>query len=397
MPDLKPGESRNDWMKRCVPALVGEGREKDQATAACSGMWEKANFSEEEFSVEVMSVGTWNDVTFKIKDLDEMAGNFNTLKDIVKPPIKLGHTEDKPGDPAFGWITGLKRTGEKLIAQVRNVPALLMDAIKAKRYRRVSSEVYFDYEYNGKRYGKVLAALALLGAETPAVKDLKDLQAYLTQNTIDGTYDKMVSFESSSEFIFTPNNKKEEGNMPSDIEKKLAEFSDKLALLTSENQALKEKIEQAKKEKEKIEKEKTDLELARFEDKKKGTLAEFKTFCDERVKAGKMLPAQRDLLFKDKAVNFTEEGEVAISTKLFKEFSELGGKILDESEKANSGEESSETFSDVQEEMDMKVRKFMSEKKIDNYVEAFEAVCFADQDLAKRYSRNISTGQFKDE
>jgi hypothetical protein len=29
-------------MKRCVPVLIEEGREQDQAVAICSSMWEQA-------------------------------------------------------------------------------------------------------------------------------------------------------------------------------------------------------------------------------------------------------------------------------------------------------------------------------------------------------------------
>ena len=43
MPTPKPSEeSRDEWMDRCIPYLVDEGREQDQAVAICSSMWEEA-------------------------------------------------------------------------------------------------------------------------------------------------------------------------------------------------------------------------------------------------------------------------------------------------------------------------------------------------------------------
>lgn len=40
MPTPRDGESREEWMARCVPYLIDEGREQDQAVAICSSMWD---------------------------------------------------------------------------------------------------------------------------------------------------------------------------------------------------------------------------------------------------------------------------------------------------------------------------------------------------------------------
>ena len=40
MPDPMEYESEAEWMKVCVPKMIDEGREQDQAVAACLGMWE---------------------------------------------------------------------------------------------------------------------------------------------------------------------------------------------------------------------------------------------------------------------------------------------------------------------------------------------------------------------
>lgn len=43
MPDPKKGESKKDYMKRCVPHLKGEGKDQDQAVAVCLSMWDRRN------------------------------------------------------------------------------------------------------------------------------------------------------------------------------------------------------------------------------------------------------------------------------------------------------------------------------------------------------------------
>jgi HK97 family phage prohead protease len=44
-PKPKPDESREDYMARCVPQLIGEGKDKDQAVAICSSMFENRDKS----------------------------------------------------------------------------------------------------------------------------------------------------------------------------------------------------------------------------------------------------------------------------------------------------------------------------------------------------------------
>lgn len=335
--------------------------------------------------IEVMSVGTWNDIKFNLSDLKEMASNFQKLKGVIKPPIKLGHTKghttDETGAPAYGWIESLKVVGNKLLAYADNIPKLLLNAIKAKSYRRVSSEIYFDYEYNGKKYGKVFSALALLGAEAPAVKDLEDLQAYLTQNTENGTFGKVMAFSAPSEFKIDED--KGEDMESKEFQAKLDDITNKLAKLTEANTTLAAENEKLKSDKDKMKKQ-------AFEDLKTKNKDSLQAFCDEQVEAGKMLPAQRDALIKDDTLCFSEKGEVTITLEQFKGFVTLAEKVLDKKQRAKEDGGDGETFHDVQTEVDAKVTKFMADKNEKDYTVAMEAVLDADKDLAKRYSNNYA-------
>jgi hypothetical protein len=43
MPHPKEGESKKEFISRCIPILIHEGRESDQAAAICYSLWERRN------------------------------------------------------------------------------------------------------------------------------------------------------------------------------------------------------------------------------------------------------------------------------------------------------------------------------------------------------------------
>ena len=43
MPKPKSGETRKDFMMRCVPEVIKEGKPKKQAIAICSSYYDKSN------------------------------------------------------------------------------------------------------------------------------------------------------------------------------------------------------------------------------------------------------------------------------------------------------------------------------------------------------------------
>lgn len=142
--------------------------------------------------VEILTTGTFKGVPITRADLDQLVSNFDALADHMKPPLKLGHEGaqilqgQRDGDPALGWVSGLKRTGDKLVATLSNIPQRLVELITSKRYRRVSPEIHLDFAkspWEGNLatgvQGKALIGLALLGADLPAVANLEDLGALL--------------------------------------------------------------------------------------------------------------------------------------------------------------------------------------------------------------------------
>jgi phage I-like protein len=121
-----------------------------------------------------------------VKSFKALVGNSELN---YEPPLKLGHDDDQAiiqesGFPSIGWVQALRVKGDKLVADFKGVPKKLADIIKAGGYKKVSSELYFDYSIGGKTWPAVLKAVALLGADVPAVKTIADIRAAYDENAI---------------------------------------------------------------------------------------------------------------------------------------------------------------------------------------------------------------------
>lgn len=123
--------------------------------------------------IEIFDIGKHNGDKYTEADLDSMVDAFKVLD--YRPSVKIGHTKDYPGAPSFGWVTNLKKVGTKILADFESMHDSVIAALKDRRYDRVSSEVYFNLDRGGKKYPRALKAVALLGAEVPAVAGLVPL------------------------------------------------------------------------------------------------------------------------------------------------------------------------------------------------------------------------------
>jgi hypothetical protein len=56
MPNPDGYTDRGEWLADCVPVLINEGREQDQAVAICSSMWDSK------------SAGIWKGAIFKNRE-----------------------------------------------------------------------------------------------------------------------------------------------------------------------------------------------------------------------------------------------------------------------------------------------------------------------------------------
>lgn len=154
------------------------------------------NTDEELNDVEIFRAGTYQvidangdkrNVSYSADDVKQLAENGNSLisKHSYEAPAKLGHSEKQTvrteaGLPAAGWVKSLRAKGGTLLADFKQVPAKLAEAIRRGRYKYVSSEIY-DPEDTKRNFGDfgikgfTLRAVAFLGADVPVVKGLKPL------------------------------------------------------------------------------------------------------------------------------------------------------------------------------------------------------------------------------
>lgn len=120
------------------------------------------------------------------EDLDAAVLAAEELQGEIHRPVKLGHNLDQKalvhdgllsgdGVPAAGWVENLRRAGDSLVVDLKKVPRLVAQMMRAGAYRGRSIEFYRNYtDASGKTHPFVICGLALLGAQQPAVKGLKD-------------------------------------------------------------------------------------------------------------------------------------------------------------------------------------------------------------------------------
>lgn len=48
MPKPQADETKDEFMNRCIPVLVDEGKDQDEAVSVCSSLWENKDDEEDE-------------------------------------------------------------------------------------------------------------------------------------------------------------------------------------------------------------------------------------------------------------------------------------------------------------------------------------------------------------
>jgi hypothetical protein len=92
MPTPKPDEDKDEFMSRCIPMLIDEGKEQDEAIAICSSLWEQGskNMSDEHI-VESMDYAEWRE---KAKDGGAPATDILLRKNL---PIEIKEVQGEDG------------------------------------------------------------------------------------------------------------------------------------------------------------------------------------------------------------------------------------------------------------------------------------------------------------
>ncbi|MDH5751339.1 MAG: phage protease [Deltaproteobacteria bacterium] len=353
---------------------------------------------------EIFSVGEWNGEVFTLKDLQEIARNFEKLKHRLKPPLKFGHDErqtllgQKDGDPALGWVESLRVVGDRLMASFQGVPSVVYQAIRSGRYRRVSAEIYFRVRQGRKTLGKALKAVALLGADLPAVQNLQDLSVYLTAHP-------GLPAGGDTCRVFT---------LPV-LESRIVTNNQELCMNDCQNQALpgedtgpgKPHPVPESRENASLEELRTELEeLRAFRSRHEKWLADDRSrrnrdafqearrqvlnFCEEQVHAGRLAPALKDTLLREadrQARSFVSGEGLAVPFEWVRDFVQGSPVRLPQGESAfssRSPEQAETGTGNPSQVLAHEARRRMNELNI-SYSEAASFVLRNNQTLARAY------------
>lgn len=244
-----------------------------------------------------------NEREWKEADLDKMADSYDPKKH--EAPIVVGHPKDN--HPAFGWIDGLKREGDVLLAKAKDVVSDFEDMVKAGMFKKRSISVYPDGS---------LRHVGFLGAAPPAVKGLKDLEF-----------------------------KDEEEITEVELENEIPEVE---ANPEESEEDAKGKLKELEKDFNEEKKRRIEAEAKMAEMERNIKKAEIKNFVESRMKEGRLIPAQAELFTKimenagENVIEFNEK-----MTSVYGLVKELANKMpiqvtMEEIAKKSQSEESGE-------------------------------------------------------
>lgn len=200
------------FFTRCAETMTGKVEDEKGFCASlhkfCIGSWPAEKKHEQEFDrialmentnsikgVEIFSPGEHNGDRYTEVDIDDIIAASRELD--FRPAIKVGHSKDKPGAPAYGYVENLRKENGKLYADLTDMHDSVVEAVRSKAYDRLSSEIYFNLKRAAKNgvqkvFRRALKAVALLGAEVPAVANLVPLHK---MEFAEAGFERMTVFE----------------------------------------------------------------------------------------------------------------------------------------------------------------------------------------------------------
>lgn len=296
--------------------------------------------------IELFESGTHKDSrgrekTWTNNELDKIVSNYNESNH--EAPITIGHPTSSA--PAFGWLQEVKREGNVLLGKFKQVNSEFSEMVQEGLFKKRSISLTPDCN---------IKHIAFLGAKAPAIKGLKDIEfshseqddfiyesadfsewknsivARLFQRMRDYFIDK-DGLETADTLIssWDIDALKEPEKAP--VEQSFEEPTqeeldlDKLQQMQAELDAQKARVaefEEANKQKD-IELQQAQAKLA--EQEKAAKRADYEAFCDDLVKKGHLLPAQRNLsvefmsMLEDVGDYEFEEGKKTSPVEKYKE------------------------------------------------------------------------------
>jgi len=336
--------------------------------------------------VEIFATGTHNGDVFNEADLDEFVTSFGALD--FKPPLKQGHMKDIPGLPALGYMDNVRRIGKKLVADFADIPTVVMDAIRRKSYNGISIETYNDFVRAGKKYGKAIKAVALLGADIPAVAGLAPLSSLFDNDESEVTV-KIYDFESEDE-----DNAMTKDEMDAAI---AAAVTKAVQPLQAQVTAYEAKLTTAALEHEttvtglKTALESSNQTIALLSDKdrqytvnskaKACVVPAFRESLTNLYSIALDVPTTKEFSVGDKKV-----AAVAVVDQLVADINQRAAKLFSETGKSEVERKEGDEEDDAGEEVQRRIAKYQNDNKGTDYRTALHAVLGADKALKTRYA-----------
>ena len=141
----------------------------------CSGRFTACRMTTTAPRIEIFASGQHKAVdgkawAFDGQALDQIVQSYDFAANPA--PVVVGHpTLDAP---AYGWVKGLQREGDKILADLDQVEPAFAEAVKAGRYKRVSASFYPpDHAGNPTPGSWHLKHVGFLGAAAPAVRGVR--------------------------------------------------------------------------------------------------------------------------------------------------------------------------------------------------------------------------------
>ena len=153
------------------------------------------------FNQKILKTGNWNGKEWTPDILNEIARNTSNLEDEFKPILKLTHVESPILDKiSIGKVKNIRVEGDSLVADFFEVPKRVAEIIRLGSFSGKSAEIYNPYiDRNGKEIGKALRAVAIMGADVPAVKGLDDIKVLYNDEELKGVEIFVLSNETKDE------------------------------------------------------------------------------------------------------------------------------------------------------------------------------------------------------
>lgn len=327
--------------------------------------------------VEVFPSGKHTDMNGNVKvwtdaDLDKIAGKYNSSPHDA--PAVIGHPVLNA--PAYGWVKkNMKRVGEKLLAQFRDLDPEFVKAVNGQRFPKRSASIYPDL---------TLRHVGWLGAMPPAIKGLADMAF----SEAAGQAGEILSYEFNENLL---ENFISGGNEMDEKDKEIQELKAKLAELQAKIKEA-EDLKKAAEAKSFAEKEAVIAGIL-AENEQLKTAARQKEFSEFAESLGtKLKPGHKkdivnfmEILHDKGKYEFAEGGsqdavekfKTLLTDNMKEQFS--FGEFATKDKAAGKATVSSQfaemdNVNEEQLDMDVKVKSYMKQHNISSYAEAYKKV-----------------------